>query len=313
MKLSRLVVDYLAYRRALGNRFASEERVLRSFCRHMQDAELEDVTAGRTRDSLLNGRASLATAVKKRGILEGLYRYGQGRGYGALPPLPPLPTVPRSSFVPYIYSEADLRRLLSAASEVCAVRRSLVDDYTLRALLLTLYGAGLRLGEALRLNHADVDLREAVLTVRETKFFKTRLVPIGRDLLRILIDYRERQEARHASGLDAPFFCLRNGAPMNKPIVERTFRRLRAAASVEREDGIGPQPRLHDLRHTAAVHRLLRWYRTGVDLQQQLQRLATYLGHKDLSGTQRYLTLTPQLMDAAGRRFERYATEGRHV
>jgi integrase/recombinase XerD len=99
---------------------------------------------------------------------------------------------------------------------------------------------------------------------------------------------------------------------MNKPVVERTFRRLRSVAGVQRQGGPRQQPRLHDVRHTAVVHRLLRWYQTGVDLQKQLPRLATYLGHKDLSSTQRYLTLTPQLLRAASRRFERYAREDRY-
>jgi integrase/recombinase XerD len=175
-----------------------------------------------------------------------------------------------------------------------------------------LYGAGLRLGEALALNDADVDLQEAVLTIREAKFFKTRLVPIGQDLVRVLTAYRSRRELRHRGSPIVPFFQFRNGAPMNKHVVERTFCRLRAAANVQRDGGPRQQPRLHDLRHTAAVHRLLRWHQNGDDLQQQLPRLATYLGHKDLSATQRYLTLTPQLLRAASRRFERYAMENHY-
>lgn len=312
MKFSRLVTDYLGYRRALGNRFYSEGFVLRSFCRHVGDAQPRGVSAATVRSFFLNGRSTVMTAVKKRRVLAGLYRYAYARGYGRLPPLPTLPTAPRSSFVPYIYSLADLRRLLDATPEVCAVRQSLIGDYTLRALILTLYGAGLRLGEALRLNEADVDLKDAVLTIRDTKFFKARFVPIGKDLWRVLTDYRKRRDHRHPCQPDSPFFEFRNGARMNRSVVELRFRRLCAAAGVRREGGARVQPRLHDLRHAAAVHRLLRWYRAGVDVQQQLLRLATYLGHKDLSGTQRYLTLTPQLLRAAGRRFERYATETSH-
>jgi len=312
MKLSRLISNYIAYRRALGNRFIAEGFILRSCCRHLGDITLEDVTAEGVRDFLLNGSKSLETTSRKRRVLVGLYRYAYTRGSGTALPLPALPATPPSSFVPYIYTHDDLRRLLDAVPAVCAVRQSLIDDYAMRALLLTLYGAALRLGEAVKLKDADVDLRDAVLTIRETKFFKTRLVPIGKDLLRVLIDYRNRRNRQHTADLDAPFFRLRNGASLNKPVVERTFRRLRAAAGVQREGGPRRQPRLHDLRHTAAVHRVQRWYRTGVNLQKQLLRLATYLGHKDLSGTQRYLTLTPQLLRAASRRFERYAAEDRH-
>ena len=313
MKLSPLVTDYLAYRRALGSRFISEGFILRSFCRHLDDPLLQDVTTDAIRVFLFNSSASVETAARKWRVLSGLYRYAQSRGYGALSPLPALPAAAsRASFVPYIYSQDELRRLLDTVPTVCAVRRCLVEDYALRALLLTLYGAALRLGEALTMIDVDVDLQESVLTIRDAKFFKARLVPVGKDLLRILTDYRSERDRRHGADPDAPFFHLRNGAPMNKPVIERTFRRLRAAAGVQREGGPRQQPRLHDLRHSSAVHRLLRWYRSGVDPQQHLLRLATYLGHKDLSGTQRYLTLTPQLLRAASRRFERYATENHH-
>ena len=312
MKLSRLVAAYLVHRRALGNRFITEGFILRSFCRHLGDPPLDGIAAGAVRSFLLNDHSGIETAARKRRALAGLYHYAHTRGYGTLSPLPTLPADPRSSFVPYIYSHAELRRLLDAIPAVCAVRLSLAEDYCMRALLLTLYGAGLRLGEALRLKDTDVDLRDAVLTIHETKFFKARLVPIGQDLLLVLRDYRTRRDRRHGVHPDAPFFRLRNGAPLNKSVAECTFCRVRATAGVQRQGGPRQQPRLHDLRHTAAVHRLLRWYRTGVDLQQQLLRLATYLGHKDLSGTQRYLTLTPQLLRTASRRFARYVKENRH-
>ena len=312
MKLSTLITDYLAYRRALGNRFIVEGFILRSFSRHLGSPELDDIDGERVHSFLFQRCTTLDTTARKRRALAGLYRYALTRRHRALPPLPVLPRVPQSSFVPYIYSRHDLRGLLDAAQKICAVRPSLIEDYALQALLLTLYGAGLRLGEALALNCADVDLQEAVITVRDTKFFKTRLVPIGQGLVRVLAAYRSRRELRHRGPPGAPFFRLRNGAPMNKHVVERTFCRLRAAASVQRDGGPRQQPRLHDLRHTAAVHRLLRWYKDGDDLQQQLPRLATYLGHKDLSATQRYLTLTPQLLRAASQRFEHYAMENHY-
>lgn len=312
MRLSRLIADYLAYRRALGNRFASEGFVLQAFCRHLGDAKLDEIAADGERTFLFNGKATPSTVARKRRVLAGLYRYAHVRVGAKLAPLPAAPAGPPSSFVPYIYSHEELRRLLDAAPAICDVRLALVEGYALRTLLLLLYGAGLRLGEALRLNDADVDVHQAVLTIRQTKFFKTRLVPIGADLVQVLTEYRRQRDQHRAVRSDAPFLCLRNGARMNAPVVERTFRRLRAAAGVQREGGPRHQPRLHDLRHAAAVHRLLRWYRSGADVQRLLPQLATYLGHKDLSGTQRYLMLTPQLLRAAGRRFERYAWENRH-
>jgi integrase/recombinase XerD len=187
-----------------------------------------------------------------------------------------------------------------------------MDAETLRTSVLLLYGAGLRLGEALALNIVDVDLNQAVLIVRQTKFYKTRLVPLSHDLTQTLIAFRRWRDQRFPTDPRAPFFCLRDGSRAHHKIVERTFRLLCVIAHVSRDGGPRRQPRLHDLRHTAAVHRLIAWYQAGVDLQQLLPRLATYLGHRNLSGTQRYLTLTPQLLREASLRFQHYALENRH-
>jgi integrase len=100
---------------------------------------------------------------------------------------------------------------------------------------------------------------------------------------------------------------------LSKSAAESAFRRLRTCAGIQREGGSRRQPRLHDLRHSAAVHRVVAWYRAGVDLQDLLPKLATYLGHVDLSSTQRYLTMTPDLLLEASLRFERYATEADHA
>ena len=130
MKLSRLVADYLAYRRALGGRFVTYGFVLRSFCRHLADPQLEQVTADAVRDFLFRGRVSLSTVALKRRALAGLYQYADARQYGKLPPPPALPAVPRSSFVPYIYSEDELRRLLGCG--VSSLRRAQFPDRRLR-------------------------------------------------------------------------------------------------------------------------------------------------------------------------------------
>jgi integrase len=189
---------------------------------------------------------------------------------------------------------------------------ALLDAPTLRTSVLLLYGAGLRLGEALALNVADVDLNRAVLIVRQTKFYKTRIVPLGHELAQVLVDYRRWRDRRYPSDPQAPFFCLRNGRRAHHKVIERTFRLLCGIAHVSRDGGPRRQPRLHDLRHAAAVHRLIQWYRAGADLQYLLPRLATYLGHRNLSSTQRYLTLTPELLCEASRRFQRYALENSH-
>jgi site-specific recombinase XerD len=307
MRLPDLVVTYLDYRRALGARMKGEAFILRAFCKTVADASPSAITVEQVRAYLYRGCVTPQTIARKLRALNGFYRYLATRHGIQLSALPRAPKTKTSTFVPYIYSHEEIRRLLQAAPIACKNPLALFDEHTLRTVLLLLYGAGLRLGEAIRLDVGDVDLDEGVLIVRRTKFFKTRLVPLGKDLARVLNDYRQRYDRLPRSSVDRSFFRMRNGERVEQFTVERTFRLLRKIAQVHRPGGARRQPRLHDLRHAAAVHRLIAWYRRGADLQYLLPRLATYLGHKDLSGTQHYLTLTPPLLQEASKRFERYA------
>jgi integrase len=107
-------------------------------------------------------------------------------------------------------------------------------------------------------------------------------------------------------------FSMRDGADLTDSALSVVFRRLRTIAGIQRDGGARNQPRMHDLRHSAAVHRVTAWYRCGADLNDLLPKLATYLGHKSLSGTQRYLTMTQELLAEASRRFEAFAQGARH-
>jgi site-specific recombinase XerD len=137
-------------------------------------------------------------------------------------------------FVPYIYSTDDLQRLLNPTTpEKIGFRK--LQPHTLRAVLLLLYGAGLRIGEAVGLTLADVDLSTAAITIRNTKFHKTRLVPIGARLNQAMVRYAAQgKEAGHSQKADAPFFVLRRGAPLSVQIVQQAFARLRKYAGVGR-------------------------------------------------------------------------------
>lgn len=307
MRLPALISDYLSYQRVLGHRFRDEEFMLRAFCKSVGGTAISALTTDQVRAYLHHGNVSAQTVTKRYRALSGFYRYLATRQDIRLPVLPPAPRAGATTFVPHIYSHEELARLLRTTPAACQRRGALLDEETLRTVLLLLYGAGLRLGEAIRLNVGDVDLEQALLTVRQTKFYKMRLVPLGRDLTQLLIEYRRIRDRQPAWDTDVPFFRMRNDARIEQFTIERTFRRLRSIAQVSRRGGARRQPRLHDLRHTAAVHRLIAWYRRGADIQHLLPRLATYLGHKDLSGTQHYLTLTPPLLQEASKRFERYA------
>jgi site-specific recombinase XerD len=249
---------------------------------------------------------------RKYDTLRGLYRYAISRGVVDHVPLPA--TVPKmpERFVPYIYSADELQRLINpTAPEQIGFRK--LQPHTLRAVLLLLYGAGLRIGEAVALTLQDVDLGAAVITIRDTKFHKTRLVPIGLKLNQAMAQYAaQRKEAGHSQSADAAFFVLRRGGPLSVQIVQQAFVRLRKYAGVGRADGARYQPRLHDMRHSFAVRRLTSWYQQGADVQKLLPYLATYLGHVSIAATQVYLTMTPELLHAASVRFERYALQEAH-
>jgi len=311
MRLNDVVAEYVAYKRAIGMRFDTDANILGSFCRYLGDVPLISITADQVRNYLDGSTPVSSYWYRKYTAISGLYRFALPRGYARTSPLPShRPQLP-PPLVPYIYSQAELKRLLDATPGACG-RQVPLEAYVFRTLILLLYGACLRLGEALRLTMNDVDLDQVILCVRETKFYKTRLVPLGQDLCMVLNQYVQRRNITHSKESSAPFFCFLDGRILSQSAVRSAFRRLRVQAGVQRNDGARYQPRLHDLRHAGVVHRLVAWYRSGADLQRLLPQLATYLGHIDLTSTQRYLTLTPELLREASMRFEHYFKEIHH-
>ena len=307
MKLAQTVHDYIALKQSLGFRFNTEATILKAFCNALGEVAIIDVEPQRVTSYLAGSGPVTRYWHRKYEALSGFYRFVLGRGYVLHSPLPT--TIPKrpQPFRPYIYSQEELRDILKAAGEYETLRTAL-EEATLRTLLLLLYGAGLRIGEALALTRADVDLDTALLTIREGKFYKTRLVPIGPRLTAVLRAYADDWYQRsHSNDHGATFFVTRTGTAVKRSLAEHAFVRLRDIAGITREDGARYQPRLHDLRHSMAVHRLVAWYREGADVQRLLPQLATYLGHVDVAATQRYLTMTPDLLREAGQRFEHYA------
>jgi integrase/recombinase XerD len=312
MMLTNVVDAYLAKQRSLGMRFESAGVLLRRFCRAMGNRDIGEVTPEAVAE-FLQGKGSLsATWMLRYKVLSGLYRFAVSRGYTAFSPLPTtLPKLPPQQ-TPYVYSTEELRRLLDATSILEVGHRPQVPAMY-RTLLLLLYGSGMRIGEALRLLLQDVDLTEQVITVRDTKFFKTRLVPIGPKLSQELVGHIERRRRLPLPrGEESPLFTTRDGRPWHYTRVISWFQDVRRAAGISCPVGEHRPPRLHDIRHTAAVHRVIAWYRSGQDVQRLLPQLATYLGHIDIRSTQRYLEMTPDLLQAASERFAQYAMEAGH-
>ena len=310
MRLQTIVTEYVRFKRSLGFKFYSNAHPLRAFCRAMGDIDIGAVRPAAARDFIVGRRVATSYCRRKFAILRTFYRYAVARRFVKRSPLPMNAPAVRTQFSPYIYSTEELRRMI-AATDMLHSPKSRLQARTMRMLLLLLYGTGLRIGEALALNLKDVDLVERLLTVRDTKFFKSRLVAIGPVLAEKLGQYlRERKMLPLPRGFQSSVFATRNGNRLAYNSALKLFHRVRRAAIVKRESSAQHQPRLHDIRHTHATHRLVAWYRTGADVQTLLPLLSTALGHKDLASTQRYLSMTTDLLQQAGKRFERYACQG---
>lgn len=195
------------------------------------------------------------------------------------------------SFLARVLTHEEVRRLLEAADRIEPMASTHLRHIVLPELLRVLYGCGLRLEEALSLRMRDVDLVQGVLHINDTKFRKDRLVPPARPLVVRLQKYAAALGPRSD---DDYFFPSPRGGCLDGGGVYRNFRDLLHRCHIG-HGGRGEGPRLHDLRHTFAVHTLLRWYREGADLQTRMPVLATYLGHASIDGTQDYLQMTAEL------------------
>ena len=313
MTLRDAIDQYIAWRRTHGAEFRAQTNLLKLFLRSVDGSvQCGDVAAAQVCAFLAGTGPLTSYRAGKYYTLAGFYCYAISRGFANRSPLPapeeepkPPPAVPR-----HVYSRDELRRLFDAI-DVSRSHAFKLDAHTFRTLLLLLYGTGLRLQEALKLSLADVDLPSTVLTVRASKFYKSRLVPVGPQLLDALRAHAARRAERPApEGRDSSFLANRDGTPLAKRTVQGAFANLLCAAGVHGADGSRQSPCLHSLRHTFAVHRLTAWYRQGADVQRLLPVLSTYLGHADVAGTQVYLSMTPELLHQASLRFERYARGG---
>ena len=309
MNLKLAALEYVSLKQSMGMKFETEAALLRSFIKQMGDAVAVATVTSKDVLRYLNGRKAGPVTLfwhRKHDALKGFWEFAIRRGYTDRSPVPVHRAKEPVRFVPYIYSQEELKRLLDGVTSYQKKWLKL-EPVTLRAMLLLIYGAGLRTSEALHLTCADVDLAGATLTIRESKFYKTRRIALNAQLCGVLSEYDlNRREKEHARSDASPFFIYKDGSAVARYVLEDAFLRLRTHAGVKRQNA-RYQPRLHDLRHTFAVHRLTAWYRAGADVQTLLPGLSTHLGHLCLKGTQRYLTMTPELLTEASLRFEGYA------
>jgi site-specific recombinase XerD len=302
---------YLTLKRSLGAGVKAQETILRAFGRALGDIPLDAIAAEACSTFCRSTGSPTRFWENTHQTLRGLFNDLVSRGYLVASPLQEPGPRAAHSFQPSIYAHEELQRLLQATVTLTSARFPW-QPLTYRTLLLVLYGAGLRASEGLRLRCCDVDLCERLLSIWDTKFFKSRVVPIGEDLGRALGPYRQARESLpKPAGSRSAFFAARSGDAVSRQQLEKVFRRLRQHAGMRRPATDRWQPRLHDLRHTMAVHRVIAWYREGVDVEARLPLLAAYLGHVQVSGTQISLTMTPELLAEASLRFEPYAAVGK--
>lgn len=220
--------------------------------------------------------------------------------------VPPADLLPHRTgrATPYLYSDEEIRALMAAAEGLPFPLRAL----TFRTLVALLAVTGLRVGEAIRLDRADLDLNAGILTVRGSKFGKSREVPLHPSSVAALGAYLARRDALHPRPAAPALFISLAGTRLLYCGVHWTFLRLvRRAGLVPRSASCRPRP--HDLRHTFAVRTVLEWYRAGADVEARLPRLSTYLGHVNPGATYWYLSAAPELLALAGERLERHLGE----
>ncbi|NIT58101.1 MAG: tyrosine-type recombinase/integrase [Aliifodinibius sp.] len=200
------------------------------------------------------------------------------------------------TFSPYIFTREEISQLIQAADQIKPSSHSPLRHLIMPEIFRLYYGCGFRLDEVLNLRVGDVDLNQGVIIVREAKFGKDRLVPPALDLVARLRIYAERIEKAllEKRTADAFFFPSSSQTAWSSSGIYFLFRKLLYQCGIPHA-GRGKGPRVHDLRHTFAVHRLIQWHEEGADLNAKLPLLVAYLGHQDFTGTQKYLHLTAEL------------------
>jgi len=292
--------DYLALRRALGFKLRHETWWLPDFVAYLSSHGSTTITTELAlRWAQQPGDADPSWWAKKLGAIRRFARYHHACDPRTqVPPADLLPFRARRQ-TPHIYSDEELAALLQEARRLSDPLTS--ASYT--TLLGLLAATGMRVGEALGLDQQDIDWRQSLLTVRHSKFGKTRQVLVHPSTITALHEYVQARDRLCPRRRTPSFFISRVGTRVIHQNFHHVFLRLIRLSGI----GAGPRhrPRLHDLRHSFAVKTLRDWYRAGVDVEQRLPWLSTYLGHINPTTTYWYLTATPELLALAADRLER--------
>jgi integrase len=297
--LRQAVDDYLRLRRSLGHQMNEAAYLLRDFAAFLDDRGEQTVTIAAALDWVKTREPGVVTTASPRRItaVRGFARYLSGTDPATeVPPLGLVPYRQRRGQI-FLYSDADISAIMAAAKQTIPQP---LRAATYHCLIGLLAAAGLRIGEAIKLDRDDIAWAEGVLRIRETKFGKSRLVPLHDSVMNALREYDTLRGRLMPAPEDPSFFVSLTGRRLIYAVVCPTFRALVDAAGVGL-DAPHP-PRLHELRHTFAVRALLHWYRTEDNIQAKIPSLSTYMGHREPACTYWYLSAAPELLALAAAR-----------
>lgn len=304
--LHATLTEYLAARRALGTQLRWPESSLRRFVDFVEAGGAEFLTAELAmRWAFKAVGVQRATHARRLAIVRAFAVWLQATDARTQVPPPGLLPARHRRPAPHIYSEGEIADLMAAADQLRSA--SGLRGATFKTLIGLLAATGLRPGEALRLDLGDVDLMDGVLTVRESKFGKSRFVPLDDSARAALVAYARFRDMV-LSRRDTPAFLVTvHGARLVPCTARRTFAKLCKDVGLRplghpRRAGRGP--RLQDIRHSFATRRLVAWYRAGLDVDRLMPRLATYLGHVSTVETYWYIQAVPELLHLATERLE---------
>lgn len=290
--------DYLRLRRSLGHDLADPARLLPRFIAFLDGRGLATITTAAALEWVDQPAAPPGSTVgpKRMTAARGFAKYMAGIDPATEVPPQGLLTYAARAPRPFIYSPADLETILGRLRGITPATRA--ATYT--TLIGLLAASGMRIGETIRLDDDDVDWERGVLSIRESKFGKSRLIPLLSSSMHALHDYQRQRQQFRPEPTGPSFFVARSGHRLSYPLVQQTFQRV---VDGERIGVDAPRrPRLHDFRHTFAVRTLLGWYRAGLDVQARIPILSTYLGHREPAHTYWYLSAVPELLACAAER-----------
>jgi len=299
-ELRQALQDYLTIRRALGFKLDRADQRLSGFISYLEQAGARTITIELALAWSRQPSDGHPAWWRQRLILvRGFAKY--------LHTLDPATEVPPTGLLPpgycratpYLYSDADIAGLMAAARALISPLRAATYETLIGLLAVT----GLRISEAIRLDRSDVDFTNALVTIRASKFGKSREVPLHPSTIDALAGYARRRDQLSPRPAAASFFVSTAGTPLIYNCVHSVFLGLVRDAGLQRRSATC-RPGLHDLRHTFAVRTLLNWYSAGIDVEARLPQLSTYLGHFDPASTYWYLSAAPELLAITAARLE---------